>query len=128
LPTSNQNLLAIDYGTKNIGLAYSVSGIISTLPAIKNDPDLFTHLKAIITEYSISRIYVGLSEGVIADKTLHFVSTLTDMLKLPVETVEEAVSTIEATEIFRQNLNKKKDYKKLVDSVAAAVILRRVIN
>lgn len=128
MPISSPNLLAIDYGTKNIGLAYSVSGIISTLPALKNDSALFTHLKAIITEYSISKIYIGLSEGVIADKTLQFVSTLTNMLKLPVETVEEAVSTIEATEIFHHNLSKKKDYKKLVDSVAAAVILRRVIN
>jgi putative holliday junction resolvase len=128
LPTSSQNILAIDYGTKHIGLAYSVSGIISTLPSVNNDQNLFANLKAIISQYSISKIYVGLSEGVIAKKTLVFVSQLTDMLKLPVETVEEAVSTIEATEIFRQNLSKRKDYKKLVDSVAAAVILRRVIN
>lgn len=129
MPTSDKlNLLAIDYGTKRLGLAYSVSGIISTLPAIDHDQNLFSHLKTIIAEYSISKIYVGLSEGRVAGETLKFVSTLTGMLKLPVETIEEAVSTIEATEIYRRNLNKKKNYKKLVDSVAAAVILRRVIS
>ena len=128
LPTSDQNILALDYGTKQIGLAYSVSGIISTLPVLKNDKNLITNLKAIINQYSISKIYVGLSEGPIADKTLVFVSLLTNMLELPIETVEEAVSTIEATEIFRHNLKKKKNYQQLVDSVAAAVILRRVIN
>lgn len=109
-------------------MAYSVSGIIFTLPAISNDDKLFANLKDIISQHSITRIYIGLSEGVIADKTLQFVSTLTGMVKLPVETTEEAVSTVEAAEIFRHNLSKKKDYKKLVDSVAAAVILRRVIN
>ena len=128
MPTFSQNILAIDYGTKRLGLAYAISGVISTLPGLKNDDNLFTNLKVIINDYSISKIYVGLSQGVIADKTLQFVALLSDMIKLPVETVEEAVSTIEATEIFRHNQSKKKDYKKLVDSVAAAVILRRIIN
>jgi RNase H-fold protein (predicted Holliday junction resolvase) len=49
------------------------------------------------------------------------------VLKLNIETVEESVSTIEAEQIYIQNGNKKKDYKKLIDSVAAAVILRRII-
>lgn len=126
--SSSKNLLAIDYGTKRLGLAYSVSGIISTLPAVANDQNLFTRLKDIIAQYSISKVYVGLSEGRMARETLKFVSILAGMLKLPVETIEEAVSTVEAVEIYRRNLNKKKDYKKLVDSVAAAVILRRVIS
>ncbi len=125
---NNLNLLAIDYGTKNVGLAYSVSGVISTLPALKNDDRLIDNLSRIITQYSISKIYVGLSEGDFALQTLKFVAGLQNMIKLPVETVEEAVSTIEATEIYQQNQGKKKDYKKMVDSVSAAVILRRVTN
>lgn len=122
------NLLAIDYGTKNIGMAYSVSGIISTLPSLKNDDNLSANLQEIITKYTIDKIYVGLSEGKVADLTLKFVANLRNMLELPVETVEEAVSTIEATEIYHQNRKKQKDYQKNIDSVSAAVILRRVIN
>ena len=129
MPISDQpRLLAIDFGTKRLGIAYAVSGVISTLPAINNDDKLLSNLQEIISEYSISKIYIGLSEGKIAKKTLHFVSTLRSVLKLPVETIEEAVSTIEATEIFQQNRGKNKRYKNLVDSIAAAVILRRVIN
>ena len=128
MPTSSQNLLAVDYGTKRIGLAYSISGIISTLPGLNNDKNTLHHIQKIVDQYSISKVYVGLSDGVIAQKTLLFVSLLTNMLKLPVETIEEAVSTIEATEIYRNNLSKKKDYKRMVDSIAAAVILRRVIS
>ena len=126
--SNNQNYLAIDYGTKRLGLAYSISGIIFTLPSIANDQMLFDRLKEVIEKYQIVKIYLGISQGWIAKQCLKFVDDLSGMLKLPVETIEEAVSTIEATEIFHHNLKKKKDYKKLVDSISAAVILRRVIN
>lgn len=122
------NILAIDYGTKHIGLAYSVQGIISPLTSIPNNQDLFENIKSLVKDYKIEKIYVGMSEGRIAKLTKRFVSQLLDMLELPIETVEESVSTIEATEIFITNKKNKKDYKKLIDSVSAAVILRRVIN
>lgn len=120
------NLLAIDYGTKNIGLAVSILDIITPIPVIKNDGHTIDNLKKIISEYKIDKIYVGVSEGEVAKLTLAFVEQLRAVLKLNIETVEEAVSTIEAQKIYIQNKNKKKDYKKLIDSVAAAVILRRV--
>ena len=63
-----------------------------------------------------------------ATLTKTFVEKLHSMLQLNIETVEEAVSTIEAQQIYIKNKNKKKDYKKLIDSVAAAVILRRIID
>lgn len=120
------NYLAIDYGTKNIGLAISTLDIISPIPAIKNDDHTIDNLKKIITEYKIDKVYVGVSEGQVATMTKAFVDKLRSMLQLNIETVEEAVSTIEAKQIYIQNKNKKKDYKKLIDSIAAAVILRRV--
>jgi putative transcription antitermination factor YqgF len=120
------NYLAIDYGTKNIGLAVSEYGIISPIDPIKNDNQKFDNLKKIIKEYDIEKIFVGVSEGDFAITTKEFVKQLKTMLELNIETVEEAVSTIEAQQIYIQNKNKKKDYKKLIDSVAAAVILRRV--
>ena len=120
------NYLAIDYGTKNIGLAVSTLGVIYPIPAIKNDDNTIDNLKKIITDYKIDGIYVGVSQGEVANLTKVFIEKLKSMLKLNIETVEEAVSTIEAQQIYIQNKNKKKDYKKLIDSVAAAVILRRI--
>ncbi len=120
------NYLAVDYGTKNIGLAVSTLGVIYPIPAIKNNDNTIDNLKKIITDYKIDGIYVGVSEGEVANLTKVFIEKLKSMLKLNIETVEEAVSTIEAQQIYIQNKNKKKDYKKLIDSVAAAVILRRI--
>ncbi|MBP6989605.1 Holliday junction resolvase RuvX, partial [Candidatus Shapirobacteria bacterium] len=87
------NYLAIDFGTKRIGLAYSQDGIISTLPAIKNDPELIKNIKKVINEYHIDKIYVGISEGVFGETTQKFVTYLGSMIRLPIDTVEEAVST-----------------------------------
>ncbi|HAP37517.1 hypothetical protein A2574_01025, partial [Candidatus Shapirobacteria bacterium RIFOXYD1_FULL_38_32] len=122
------SILAIDYGTKKIGLAMTVNQIITTLPVIHNDDQLISNLLTIISHNHIEKIYVGVSQGSFAKQTQDFVSKLKSMLKLPIETVEEAVSTIEADEIFLKNKKKKKDYKNKIDSIAAAVILRRVIN
>lgn len=122
------NYLAIDYGSKRIGLAVATEGIIEPILPIKNDPTLFENLNKIIIDYQIEKIFVGISEGEFALKTKKFVDKLKSMIRLPIETTEEAVSTIEAEKIFLNNHKKKKNYKKNIDSISAAVILRRVIN
>lgn len=122
------NYLSIDYGSKRIGLAVAIEGIIEPILPIKNDTKLFENLNKIIIDYQIEKIYVGISEGEFALQTKKFVQKLISMVKLPVETTEEAVSTIEAEKIFFDNRKKKKNYKKNIDSISAAVILRRVIN
>ena len=122
------NYLGIDFGTKNIGLAISIQEIIQPIPGLKNDNKVFNEIQKIIDQYKIEKIFVGLSEGKVAQLTKSFISNLKDMLELPIETVEESVSTIEANQIFLKNKNKNKSYKKLIDSISAAVILRRVIG
>ncbi|MFA5827844.1 MAG: Holliday junction resolvase RuvX [Candidatus Shapirobacteria bacterium] len=122
------NILGIDYGLKRIGLAISISGIISPLAVIQNDTKTLIQIKKIINQNRVEKIYIGISEGNFAVKTHQFVKYLKTMINLPIETVEEAVSTIEADAIYLANKNKKSDYKKSIDSVAAAVILRRVID
>lgn len=122
------NLLSIDYGTKRIGLAVSISGIIEPITAIPNDTTTLDYINKIVDTYRINKIYVGISQGPVAKETLLFVNELKHMLQLPIETIEEAVSTIEAFEIYKTNKKKKKNYKKDIDSVAAAVILRRIVD
>jgi putative transcription antitermination factor YqgF len=122
------NCLGIDYGTKNIGLAVSILDIITPILAIKNDENIITNIQKIISDYKIDKIYIGVSEGEFATITKTFVEKLRGVLQLSIETVEESVSTIEAQQIYIKNKNKKKNYKKLIDSVAAAVILRRIVG
>lgn len=120
------NLLSIDYGTKRVGLAVSVKGIISPLKTLTNDKELIPSIKTISDQYRVDQIYVGVSQGKFADVTKRFIGQLRNNTKIPVTTVEEAVSTIEADKIFKNNHIKRKNYKKQIDSIAAAVILSRV--
>ena len=120
------NLLSIDYGTKRVGLAVSILGVISPLSTVPNDDTLVSVIKALSHQYQIGQIYVGISEGSFAATTKLFVEKLKNSTSIPIITVEEAVSTIEADKIFKDNRNKRKNYKKQIDSIAAAVILSRV--
>lgn len=121
------NYLAIDYGTKRIGLATSVNGIISPILPIKNDSNRYHNIQKTIKDEKIDKIFVGICEGDFAIKTKKFVDTLRSMIELDIELIEEAVSTIEADEIYKDNKKSKKKYKSHIDSIAAAVILRRAI-
>lgn len=106
------NSLAIDYGTKRIGIAISIQGVIQPLTTLKNSPQFFEKLQQIISDYKIDQIYVGISQGAIATQTKKFVNQLQNMLTLPISTVEEAVSTVEADNIFTANKKHRKDYQK----------------
>lgn len=120
--------LAIDFGTKHIGLAYALNGVIFTLPSVDNTTRSLDQIQKIISDYFIDYIYVGVSDGSMAKLTLAFVDQLSSVIKFPIETVEEAVSTIEAQDILLENKIPRKLHKKLIDSASAAVILRRVID
>ncbi len=121
------NLLGIDYGTKRIGLAIAINGVISPLSVIVNDSNSITKIQEAINQHHIHKVYVGVSEGHFAVITRQFVEKLTHVLKLPVETIEEAVSTIEAGQIYRQNRGKNKHYQDRIDAISAAVILNRLL-
>jgi len=113
------NYLAIDYGTKRVGFAYTVNNIIFTLPQVNNDELLFDKISNIIKTHAINKIFVGISQGRFANITNDFVKNIEISMAVPVETVEEAVSTIEAHKLKKS---------KSIDSVAAAIILNRAIG
>lgn len=107
-------------------MAVSVMDVVSPLKVIKNDKSTFDNIKDTCQKYNIAKIYVGLCQGSIALLTQKFIEKLKTQISLPIETVEETASTIEADQIFLTNKNHKKDYKNKIDSISAAVILRRV--
>jgi putative transcription antitermination factor YqgF len=122
------NCLSIDYGSKRIGIAISTDGLIEPLAVVPNDSNFLKYFNQTISEYKIKKVFVGVSEGLFAQKTLEFVEFIKKNISLPVETVEESVSTIEAQSIFKANKKHQKDYNNKIDAIAAAVILQRVIG
>ena len=135
---THRRLLAIDYGRVRHGLAVSDAlGMAShPLPALQRQSpaqDLAV-LAALIRERDIERLVVGLpynmdgSEGPMAREVRQFAGTLGAALRLNPEFEDERLSTDEAESFLSEAGLRPSDRRRLRDSVAAAVILRGVLE
>ncbi|MBN2320180.1 MAG: Holliday junction resolvase RuvX [Acidobacteria bacterium] len=131
-------LLAIDYGEKNIGLACSdaLRITVQPLPSIPNSgrKDFIRKIKSLVQEMDIRELILGIPlnmDGSRNESVLRmerWMRILQNALSLPLTGVDERLSTVEATEYWRQmNLRQQKKYR-TVDSLAAALILERYLK
>jgi putative Holliday junction resolvase len=128
-----ERILAIDFGEKRIGIAVTDPLKIFAYPltTINNDLKFLDRLKEIITQYSVTKIILGIplredgSETVISRKVMNFKSTVEKELNIEIELVDERYSSqIAKDRIIESVVSKKKRRdKSLLDKNAAAVIL-----
>ncbi len=109
-------LLGIDYGEKWCGLATSEGSLGEPLKVVETNK-IFAEVERLAPE----KIVVGISEKNMAKKTLTFVNKLRAWVKVPVETVDETLTSVEA-----QNLKPKDKQKQ--HAIAAALILQRYLG
>ncbi|MBI4093478.1 pre-16S rRNA-processing nuclease YqgF [Candidatus Kaiserbacteria bacterium] len=118
--------LGIDYGTKRVGLAVSSEDIAFPHGVIENNASLFVTLCDVITKEKIGAIAIGDSraygggENIITKEVEAFTKRLKVETGLPIESMWEAGSSIEAA---RYADGRPKD-----DSAAAAIILQRYLD
>lgn len=127
-------LLALDVGTKRIGIATCDSTRLIATPRMilnrHNNVDDFTKIKQFAEENEIVGIVVGLPVGY--DETCKIIQKFTDNLfdflerKIPITLFDESLSSFEAKEIHSSKLSRKKN--KFVDDIAAAVILEHFLQ
>jgi len=136
--TLHARILAIDYGRARHGLAVSDAlGMAGRpLPALKRSEaqrDLAV-LRRVVEEHDVRRLVVGLplnmdgSEGEMAIEARAFGELLGRELGLPVLMEDERLSTDEAEHLLREGGLRPSQRRALRDSVAAAVILRGVLE
>jgi len=127
-------IMGLDVGSKTIGVAISDElGITAQgFKTIKRKAmeDDFRELYAIISQFQIEKIVVGLpknmdgSLGKQAEFVLGWIEDLKNKIQLPVETWDERLSTVEATKtLLKADLSRKKR-KGVIDKVAAVLILQ----
>ena len=118
-------ILSLDYGEKRTGVAIGVSGVVETLPIITGTTlESINKIRAICVEEDINLILLGISERKTAQKTKKFAQRLSSIVKLPIELVDETLTTWEAKKIV---LAQKEKVNKPVDSISAALILDRFL-
>ncbi len=122
-------LLGIDHGRARMGLALSdPSGLLATplgtLDARRLKP-LLADLKRLVHDHQVEALVLGLplqlqdgAEGTQAQVVRKFARILEEQLDLPVHFQDERLTSQEARQLARQNL----------DSVAAALILQAYLD
>ena len=124
--------IAFDYGDVRIGVAVSdpdsiLSSPLTTLKA--TDKNLLKQITEIFSEIEPVTIYVGrpalLSghDGSATEKASEFVELLRRLTQVPVEMIDERMSTISAARSLRDAGRTAKDSKDSIDMASAVAIL-----
>jgi len=126
-------ILALDWGTKRVGVAVSdpfgeVALPLDVLPGDRED-ELVRRLRKICDDKDIARIIVGLpvnmdgTHGPSARAAKGFAERVARWTGLPVETTDERLTSSDADGRLAETGMKWQDRKKRVDQVAASLIL-----
>ena len=126
-------IMAIDYGDERIGLAVSdLTGTLCGDAWTMNEWNMERAAERICEEAKVrevERFVLGLpknmdgSEGPSAEKSRQFAAMLTERSGLEVRLGDERRSSIEAHAILHASGKKEKKHRKVVDAVAASLIL-----
>lgn len=127
-----QKFLAIDYGTKRIGLAYNVLSLVEPLTVVDNQisddnpiasEQSLSEIKQICQDRKIDQIVLGLSEAEMALKIKIFAKLIQEKIGLPVVLVDETLSSYEVGRRMKEAGFSLKKRQGPIDHFAAALIL-----
>ncbi len=129
-------LLGLDIGEKRIGLAASdrLGKTAQPLDTIKRDDETLRRLSALVRERGVERLIVGLplrmdgSEGAQARDVRSYAGELSSTLGVPVEFVDERLTTREAESLLSEAGAPRRVRRGASDRLAAALILRAYMD
>ncbi len=125
-----EKILGIDYGLKKVGLAVSVGTLASPLKVIRYSSleQLVIEIKQTAEKENIEVLVVGVSEGKSAESARKFGGVLAEELNLPVNFVDETLSTQDVQRLTQEAGMKRKKRKEMEDAFAAALILQSYLD
>ncbi len=131
-------VLGVDYGLARIGLALSdPTGLLAQgLLVLKRESDAkaVSSLEAIILQYEVEEVVVGLPrnmDGSIGERARQcqaFADLLAQGANIPVELYDERLTTVAATRVLIDADMSRKKRKRVVDEVAATILLQNYLD
>lgn len=126
---SNSNLLALDVGTKRIGVAIARAGlnIAQPLETLDNNGSVFSDIAKLSKEEDIHAVVVGLPRNLEGEETAQtryakdFAKKLAEEIEVKIYFQDEALTSVMAEQ--QLELSKKAYAKGDVDALAATMIL-----
>lgn len=138
-------IVGVDYGMARIGLAASdptklIATPMETLKTDKKAEKTAKRFVEVLSEYAakmnceIESLVIGMplmmsgKRGLLADEVHHFVDQLKLLTDIPIILWDERLTTVQAERSLRESSLSRKRRAKVVDSVAAIIILQSYLD
>ena len=130
--------LGIDFGDARIGLAISdpIGFFASGLETYnrKNLQADLQHIINLIKEKDVKTLVVGLpinmdgSQGIRVEKTKEFCEEIKKLVNIEIVYIDERLTTVQAEKMLIEQDVRREDRKKVIDKVAATIILQSYLD
>lgn len=131
-------VLGLDVGDKTVGVAVSdplglTAQGVEVIRRTSLEADM-QRLQELLNEYQVKKIVVGMprrtdgSYGPEADKVKGFTDALAEITECTIEFWDERFSTVAAERVLLEGDVSRKKRRKVIDKVAAAVILQAYLD
>ena len=132
--------LGLDLGTKTLGVAITdktrtIASMLKVIHFKSEDYDTaLNEVLEIIQNYDIKKIALGLpknmnnSYGFASERSLKFKEKLEELVDIPIILIDERLTTVEAENILLNADMSRQKRKKVIDGVAAEIILDTLIK
>lgn len=133
--TRMKKYLGLDVGDRRIGVAVNHTECMAMpLEVITRDGAEMEHIAALAREHEIAAVVAGMPyslDGTIkpqAEKVQAFLNDLAAHVDVPIETVDERLTTAQANRMLLSADRTSKQRKQVVDKVAATLILQAFLD
>ena len=136
-----KRILALDFGSKTVGVAITDPLLITAQELetiVREKPSALRatlrRIVEVVEQYDVGQIVLGLplnmndEEGERVEATKDFAEQLRKRVDVPIDFIDERLTTIEADEILAEQGVPKSERKKVIDQVAAAIMLREYLD
>lgn len=140
-----KRIVSIDFGLARIGVAVSdeskmLASPLTTIQSTKKMEETVKRLMIALDQdrkerkYEIEEVVVGLpllmsgKSGLMADEVRHFITVLQQHIQAPVITWDERLTSVQADRSLREGTLSRKKRAKVVDVVAAVIILQNYLD
>jgi putative Holliday junction resolvase len=131
-------ILALDHGTKRIGVAISdeLQVIAQPLEFVPAEPvaSFLERLKEVLEDKQVELVLVGMprnmngSYGPAALKVEEFVALLRTATTIPIKTWDERLTSVQANRFLIEGNVRRDKRKEKVDKMAAAILLQSYLD
>ena len=131
-------LLGLDVGDRRIGVSLSDSLGLTAQPLTvverRREAEALSAIRALVSRHQVEKIIVGLpltmrgTPGPQSDKVTAFVEALRRQVTVPIQLLDERLTTVQGTRTLQALGTTGRRRKQLIDQVAAQLILQQFLD